>query len=365
MIRYINRINPKLLHGTALVRLDFNTEDDWRMRAVLPTLKFLLAKSDKVIVISHKGRPKSARDTQWSLKKDGVTLGKLLGKKVTFIPHLAVTKIAKQVAESPRGSLFLLENLRFNPGEEKNDATFAKQLASLADFYVNDAFAVSHRANASLVAITKYLPSYAGLEMEKEILFLSHAIKKPKRPLVFIVGGAKATDKLDAITYFRNRTDWFLLGGGLANTILMTEGMQIKKSVHDEDPKDIAALRRFSKANNVLIPTDFKWHKDFIWDIGPKTIATFAKKIASARTILWAGPLGMIEKKEFARGSVAIGKAIIKNRKALSITGGGETVMFLKKYGLDKKFTFVSTGGGALIDFLAGKALPGVVALQK
>lgn len=362
MIRYLSATNANFLSGVALLRLDFNTEDDWRMLAVLPTIKFLLKRSAKVVIISHRGRP-DGFDKKFSLRKNAGTLSRLLQRKVIFLPDFDFRKIKATIGKSPRGSLFLLENLRFDPGEEKNDPKFAKQLTSLADFYVNDAFAVSHRANASIVAVTKFLPSYAGFELEHEIQSLSRAMKNPKHPLVFIVGGAKAADKLDVIKSFKNKADWFLLGGGPANTILSLRGMNVKQSVRDTDPKDIKEMRTFSRSKKVLVPMDVRWHGDLIWDVGPKTVAMFTKKIAAARTILWSGPLGLIEKPEYARASIAVAKAIVKNRRAFSISGGGETVMFLKKYKFDKKFSFISTGGGAMIDFLAGKKLPGIDAL--
>lgn len=364
MIRYLSATNPSALRGTALLRLDFNTEDDWRMEAVIPTITSLLKTSSRIVIVSHKGRPVGA-DKKFSLRKNAITLSRLLKRKVIFIDHFDFAAIKQKIDASPRGSLFLLENLRFNAGEEKNDPKFAKQLASLADFYVNDAFAVSHRANASVVAITKFLPSYAGLELEREIASLSRAIKNPKRPIVVVAGGAKAADKLSVLTFFRNKADWFLLGGGPANTILSIRGMDVKKSVRDTDRKDVAVLQKFSRSKNVIVPIDFVWHDGFIWDIGPKTAAMFSAKIAKAKTVIWSGPLGFIEKPAYAKGSIVVAKAIVKNRKAFSLTGGGETVMFLKQYHFDEKFSFISTGGGAMIDFLAGKKLPGIVALEK
>lgn len=375
MIHYLKDAKMKSLAGTALVRLDFNTEDDWRMRAALPTLNFLLKTSSKIVIVSHRGRPAplpvkkigpgmGAQSRKFSLKKDAGRLGRLLGKKVLFIEHFRFGDIKKTIEEAPRGSIFLLENLRFLKGEEKNDLSLAKELASLADFYVNDAFAVSHRADASVAAVTKLLPSYGGLELEKEITFLSHVMKSPRRPFIIILGGAKAADKLGVISYFKKRADWFLLGGGPANTILWLRGMDIKKSLKDED-KHLAAIRKIAAYKNLVLPTDFKWHRDEILDFGPKTMQVFEKKVASARTILWSGPIGMIDEKPYDRGSLLLAKAIIKNRRAFKVAGGGETVMFLKKVGLDKKFTFVSTGGGAMMDFLAGEKLPGIEALKR
>ncbi|MGD1003203.1 MAG: phosphoglycerate kinase [Minisyncoccia bacterium] len=370
MIRYLSKTSPKELAGAALLRLDFNTEDDWRMRAVLPTIKLLLKTSGRIVIVSHRGRPVWF-DKNLSLRGDAVKLSKLLGgKKVTFINHFRFAEIKKQVAAAPRGSIFLLDNLRFLPGEERNDVKLAKALASLADFYVNDAFAVSHRADASVVAITKFLPSYAGIEMENEIKSLGKAIVKPKRPVGLVLGGAKASDKLGVIAHFKNKADWFLLGGGCANTILWLKGMDVKNSIKDSDPKELAALKKIAAFKNVILPTDFVWGngdggtKSAIFDIGPKTVNAFDKKIAAAWTIIWSGPLGLIEKKKYAKGSIAIARAIANNRRAFSVSGGGETVMFLKQYKLDKKFSFISTGGGAMVDFLAGKKLPGIEALR-
>jgi len=367
MISYVSAANPKRLRGTALLRLDFNTEDDWRMRAVLPTIKFLLQHSDKIVIVSHKGRPEGF-EKKFSLKKDAAHLSKMLGRKVQFIDHFRFAAIRGAVKRAPHRSIFLLENLRFLPGEEKNDPNLARHIASLADFYVNDAFAVCHRANASVVAITKFLPSYAGIELEREITSLSRVMVKPRRPLVVILGGAKAADKLGVIKFFEKKADQFLLGGGPANTILAMRGMDIKKSVHDADPDSMRELKKLIASEHasqrIMVPVDFVWKGDLILDLGPKSIAGFGKKIAGARNIVWSGPLGLIEKKKYAKGSIGVAKAIAKNRRAFSVAGGGETVMFLKKYGLDKKFSFISTGGGAMIDFLAGKKLPGITALR-
>ena len=374
MVKYLSKARPKALAGTALLRLDFNTEDDWRMRAVIPTIKLLLKTSGRIVIVSHRGRPEGF-DKKLSLRGDAAKLSKLLGgRKVTFINYFHFAGIKKQVATARCGSIFLLENLRFLPGEEQNDAKLATALASLADFYVNDAFAVSHRANASVVAITKFLPSYAGIEMENEIKSLGKAIIKPKHPVVLVLGGAKASDKLGVISYFKNKADWFLLGGGCANTILWLKGMDIKSSIKDSDPKELAALKKIVAYKNVVLPTDFVWgdsggdnggeKNSAILDVGPRTARAFGKKIAAARTIIWSGPLGLIEKPAYVNASIAVARAIAKNHKVFSVSGGGETVMFLKQYKLDKKFSFISTGGGAMLDFLAGKKLPGIEALK-
>ncbi len=363
MIRFLSKTKPRTLGRTALLRLDFNTEDDWRMRAVLPTIKFLAKRADKIVIISHRGRP-AGFNKKFSLRGNAKDLSGLIRKKVIFVPHFRFAEIKGMVTQASHGSVFLLENLRFLKGEETDSPALAKALASLADFYVNDAFAVSHRANASVTAITKFLPSYAGLEMEREIKSLGRAMIHPRRPLVFVLGGAKAGDKLGVIKYFKNKTDWFLLGGGPANTILSLKGIDVQKSVRDRDPSDLRALAAVARYKNIILPDDFVWHDGMIWDMGPKAVQLFAKKIAVARTILWSGPLSMIEKPKYAKGSIAVARAIIRNRRAFSVAGGGETVMFLKKYNLDKRFSFISTGGGAMVDFLAGKKLPGIEALR-
>lgn len=374
MIKYIDTVKKNALAGTALLRLDFNTTDNWRMQAVIPTIKFLLKTSDKIVIVSHRGRP-DGFDKKLSLKKDAEALSKMLwagevrrggaaSKKVVFIDNFDFPNIKTQIAAAPEGSVFLLENLRFLKGEESNSSQLAKQLASLADCYVNDAFAVSHRANASIAAVTKFLPSYAGLELKQEIESLSRVMKKPARPLVLILGGAKASDKLGVITYFKKKADHFLLGGCSANTILAMKGMNIKKSLKDNDPESIKTLKPLMNYGSVILPVDFVWGKDAILDLGPKTAEKFGKYIAGAGTIIWTGPLGLIEKKQYARASVAIARAIGRNRRAFSVTGGGDTVAFLKKYKLDKKFSFISTGGGAMVDFLAGKKMPGIEALK-
>ena len=363
MIRYIRTANSRALAGTALLRLDFNTEDNWRMEAAVPTIKFLLRTASRVVIVSHRGRPEG-KDLKFSLKKDARNLSRLLKKKIIFVPRFEPASIKKAIEKAPRGSVILLENLRFMKGEEENDPELAKKLASFVDFYVNDAFAVSHRANASVVAITKFLPSYAGLIMEKEIESLSRVVKNPVRPLVFILGGGKAADKLDIIQYFNKRADYFLLGGAAANTIEKFRGMDVRDSLVDTNPKSLRELKKVVDYDNIVLPNDNVFYKDAIVDFGPETVKNFSEKIKIAKMIIWSGPLGLIEKKQFTKGTLAVAKAVAANRKAFSLAGGGETVMFLKRAKLDKKFSFISTGGGAMIDFLAGKTLPGIKALQ-
>ncbi len=373
MINYLSKAKPKAIAGTALLRLDFNTKDDWRMRAVLPTIKSLLKTSCKIVIVSHRGRPQGGALVNGMpkgfavglhLNDDALHLSKMIKRKVVFINHFRFADIKNEIAAAPKGTIFLLDNLRFLPGEEKNDPALGAQLASLADFYVNDAFAVSHRANASVVAVTKFLPSYAGFEMEQEITSLSKVIVAPRHPVVLMLGGAKASDTLDVITHFRKKADWFLLGGGSANSVLALRGFDVKNSLREKDPAVLASLAALAHQKNVVLPIDFKWQRRAILDVGPRTEKLFSQKIAGARTIIWSGPLGLIERKAYATGSIAIARAIGRNRKAFSVCGGGETVMFLKKYKLEKNFSFISTGGGAMIDFLAGEKLPGIQALK-
>jgi phosphoglycerate kinase len=384
MISYLSKTNKKNLRGIALLRLDFNTEDEWRMRASLPTIKFLLKRSSKIVILSHRGRPSFAAhsakapkgkpdgfDKKLSLKKDAANLSKMLGRKVIFLPARAglpdfnLPKVKKTIAGSKNSSIFVLENLRFFKGEESNDVKFAQKLASLGDFYVNDAFAVSHRKDASVSAIMRFLPSFAGQEIEKEIEFLSRVMKKPKKPLVIVLGGAKAHDKLGVLKYFRKTADSFLIGGATADTLLFLEGVDIKNSLVDKDKKTLKNLRQILRYRNIVLPADVRMENKMILDIGPKTVAVFCEKLKKSGTVIWSGPMGAFEKKKFSYGTLAIAKAITGNRKAFSVVGGGETVAFLKKHKLDKKFTFVSTGGGAMLDFLAGEKLPGIEALEK
>lgn len=373
-VNYLSNADKKSLRGTALLRLDFNTEDEWRMEAALPMVRFLLKNSEKVLIFSHRGRPAFTKvsagkpkgfDKKLSLKKDAANLSKMLGRKVVFLPKLDLAKIKKKIARAKKGSVFVLENLRFFKGEENNDGKFAKKLASLGDFYVNDAFAVSHRGNASVSAITRFLPAFAGFEMERELKFLSCVMTKPKKPLVIVLGGAKAHGKLGILKYFRKKAKWFLVGGATADTLLFLKGLDIKKSLVDKDKKDLKNLRSVMRYKNIVLPYDVKFENRMILDIGPKTESAFAEKLKKAGTIVWSGPMGAFENKKFAGGTIAIAKAIAANKKAFSVVGGGETVAFLKKYKLDKKFTFLSTGGGAMLDFLAGEKLPGIAALQK
>lgn len=340
MMKFLSKIKANgLKDKICLLRLDFNTQDNWRMQASLPTIKFLEKNCQAIVIVSHKGRP-VGYDESLSLRPMALALRKTLKKPIIFIPHFRFQEISRLVRASPKGTVFLLENLRFLAGEEEASAALGKQLSMLADIYVNDAFAVSHRANASVVTIAKYLPSYAGLEMEAEISQLSKVMKNPEKPLVVILGGAKIQDKLKAFDHLKTNAKVFLIGGALNN----------------------ALLNSLKKNKTISLPADFIKENGKISDIGPKTIENFCRKIKNAKTIIWNGPLGNIDDIRFRKGTIEIAKCLPKN--AFSVVGGGETVMFLKKMKLDRKISFLSTGGGAMLEFLSGKKLPGIKALE-
>lgn len=329
-----------LKNKICLLRLDLNTKDNWRIEASRPTMRFLSKYCRATVILSHKGRPKGFNKSL-SLRSAARALSKAFKKKVVFTPHFRFAEIKKQIRSAPRKSIFLLENLRFLEGETINSGALAKNLALLGDFYVNDAFAVSHRANASVAAITDYLPSCAGFELEAEIKNLSRVMKNPKKPLVVILGGGKIKNKLSVYKYLRNKASVFLIGGALNENILKL------------------------KSKKLLMPADFKKENGDIKDIGPKTVKLFEKEIRRGRTILWNGPVGDIGKKRFQNGTKELARAVAANRRAFKTVGGGETVMFLKKMKLDKKIDFISTGGGAMLEFLAGKKLPGIEVLKR
>jgi phosphoglycerate kinase len=363
MLKFLSKTNHKKLNGVALLRLDFNTKDYWRIDASIPTILFLKKIASKIIIISHKGRPRNF-DKKLSLKPEANYLEKKLKTKIKFIDHFDFKKMKKEIIASPNKSIFVLENIRFLKEESLAKKSLAKKLASLGDYYVNDAFAVSHRKGSSITEITKFLPSYVGLELEKELIYLSSALKKPKKPFVLILGGAKAKDKIPLIQNFKNKADYILIGGGAANTMLFLKGVKVYKSLYEKDEKILNTFKKFLNYKNIILPIDHKIYQKQILDIGKETIKIFKSKIKNASTIIWNGPLGKIEDEKFSKGTLEVAKTVAKNLKALSIVGGGETIMFLKKYKLDKKIKFISTGGGAMLEFLGSKKLPGIEALK-
>ncbi len=339
------------------------TRIPFRIQAVLPTIRFLTSRGARVVILSHRGRPKKVSSIKkqvlsFTLKPFVKILSSLLKKPVQFADFNDINK--NEIKKSVTNSIFLLENLRFSPGEEKNDKKLAKKLASLGDFYVNDAFGVSHRKDASIVAITKYLPSYAGLLLENEIKNLSRAVKNPKKPLVIILGGVKISDKIGVIKNFLKKTDKFLIGGAVANTFFAAKQIMIGDSIYEKDMIPLA--KQLLRSGKIILPIDWLTEKGKILDIGTETSRLYAEIIKNAKTIIWNGPMGYFEEPRFAKGSEAVAKAVLKSR-AFTIIGGGETTAVFQS--LNTKYIFVSTGGGAMLDYLAGGKLPGIAALNK
>jgi phosphoglycerate kinase len=375
-----------------LVRVDFNVPikngvitDDRRIREALPTIKYLMEKGAKVILVSHLGRPKGFQD---DLRLDPVAkrLSELLGKPVKKLNDCIGEEVEKEVANMNPGDVVLLENIRFYKEEEANDPEFAKKLAKLADLYVNDAFGTAHRAHASTAGVANYIPGVAGLLMKKEIEIMGKALENPDRPFVCILGGAKVSDKIGVIQNLVNKVDVLLIGGGMMFTFLKAMGYEIGKSIVEEDKLDLAKdLMNLAKEKGVkfVLPVDAvvvkeikedapttvkdvdKFDKDDIGvDIGPKTIDLFREEIMKAKTIIWNGPMGIFEIPAFANGTKKVAEAIAENKNCVSIVGGGDTAAAVQLFGLEEKFTHISTGGGASLEFLEGKVLPGVAVLQ-
>ncbi len=366
-----------LLRADLNVSLDNNGKitNDGRLRLALPTIKFLVSKKAKVILMSHLGRPEGKRVK--SLRLDGIAsaLSRLLKKKVKKLDECVGKKAETAAAKLRPGEVLLLENLRFYKGEEKNDAKFAKGLAALGDIYVNDAFGASHRQHASVHRIASYLPSFAGLLLEKEINELDSLLKNPKRPFIAILGGAKVSDKLSTIKNLLKKADKVLVGGAMVFTFYRALGLETGSSIVDGE--SVKALKPLLKNKRLVLAPDVviakgnntmnvKMNKILAgWrgvDIGPESIRLFERIIGSAKTIVWNGPVGMFENDEYAGGTKRICGALAKTR-AKTVIGGGDTITACSKFGVLGKISYVSSGGGAMLEFLAGKALPGIKAL--
>lgn len=372
-IKYLSQINKEKISGkTCLLRIDLNVEnekDNFRLEVIAPTIKLLLKQNVRVVLLSHKGRPEKF-NKNLSLSSFAPIIAKRVGEITDFVIAYRMDALKKTIAASD-AKILLLENLRFFKGEETNDQNFAKILASLGDFYVNDAFPVCHRKNASVSAITKFLPSYAGLRLEEEIKNLDGVMKNYRSPMTFIIGGAKIADKLGVIKNFWHKADYFLLGGRPANTMLVAKGLDVGDSIYDASL--VNQMKQFAFSPKLKLPSDFKIKNNQFLDIGPKTINEYTKIINQSQTIIWNGPMGIFETKEFTKGTIAIWKAIsvrcqMPDAWRKIIVGGGETItsfklLKAKSYKL-KANIFLSTGGGAMLEYLSGKKLPGIEALK-
>ena len=374
------------------VRVDYNVPmdkagnitDDTRISATLPTLTYLLKQGASLILGAHFGRPKNGPTPEFSLAPVAKHLSSLLGKEVKFASD-CVGPVAEAAAQALQpGEVLMLENLRFHPEEEKNDPVFAKGLAALADVAVNDAFGVSHRAHASVEGITKFLPAVAGFLMEKELDFLGRAVTNPERPYVAIIGGAKVSDKIGVIANLLTKVDALLIGGGMANTFIAAQGYSVGKSLVEPDkiplakdliaqakasgvklllPSDVVVAEKFaSDAAHRVVAVSAIGAEEMALDIGPASSAAFAQTLADAKTVVWNGPMGVFEMDAFAKGTEFVAQAVAHSQ-AVSIVGGGDSVAALEKVGLADQITHISTGGGASLEFLEGKVLPGVAAL--
>lgn len=380
-----------------LVRVDFNVPlskenneeiaDDTRIRAALPTIDYLLENDAKVILMSHLGRPKGEAKPEFALKPVADWLENHYKDKFHFFPSPEVVdeKVKEEVSSLNEGDLCLIENTRYVAGETKNDAEFAKKLASLADLYVNDAFGTSHRAHASNVGVASILPSAVGFLIEKEIDVMGKALEAPEHPFVSILGGAKVSDKIGVIENLITKVDTILIGGGMAYTFLKAQGKEIGKSLLEEDKMDLSLeLIKKAEANNVeiLLPVDVVIADEIkagaeteivdidsipedkeALDIGPKTAELFASKIKEAKTVVWNGPMGVFEIKEFADGTNKVAASLAES-DAITIVGGGDSALAIELAGLKDKITHVSTGGGASLEFLEGKDLPGISSIE-
>ena len=391
-IRTVNQIELK--GKRVFIRVDFNVPlnekneitDDTRIVESLPTLRSVIEGGGKSILASHLGRPKGKRDPKYSLAPVAERLSKLLGKSVSLARDCIGEEVQKQIEGMKAGEVLLLENLRFHPEEEKNEEAFSKALASLCDVYVNDAFGAAHRAHASTEGMTRYVKTLAaGLLMMKEIECLEKALVNPQKPYVAILGGAKVSDKIGVIENLLDKVTTLLVGGGMAYTFLRARGFGVGKSLVEEDqigfsatllerakgkvkfllPQDhIAAERMDVQAKreivkNEKIPSDWT-----CLDIGPETVKAFSEEIKSAKTIVWNGPMGVFEMEPFSQGTFAIAKAVAGS-SAFSIVGGGDSVAAVNKAGVAEKIGHISTGGGASLEFLEGKKLPGIEALRR
>ena len=375
------------------VRCDFNVPldengnitDNRRIVAALPTIKYLLDQNCKIILASHLGRPKGEVNPKFSLKPVANELSKLLGKEVKLAEDVVGPSAKELTSNVKEGEIVLLENVRFDAREEKNDESLSKEFASMAEIFVNDAFGTAHRAHSSTAGIAEFLPAVSGFLIEKELEFLGSALENPQRPFVAILGGAKVSDKLGVIESLLEKVDTLIIGGGMAYTFFKSMGYSVGKSICELDKPDLAKeLMEKAKQKNVklVLPVDNVIAKEITpdaenkvidsdnipddWeglDIGPKTVELFKEKLKDAKTIIWNGPVGFSEYEIFANGTRSIAQALAEKEDAVTIIGGGDSAAAIEKMGLSDKMTHISTGGGASLEFLEGKKLPGIECL--
>ena len=376
-----------------LVRCDFNVPmdenqnitDNTRIVSALPTIKYLLEQNCKLILASHLGRPKGEVKPEFSLKPVAKELSRLLGKEVIMAKDVIGEDAMTKSANLKEGEILLLENVRFHREETDNDPEFAKKLASMAEVYVNDAFGSAHRAHASTTGIASYLPAVAGFLIEKELKFLGNAVNNPERPFVALLGGAKVSDKIGVIDSLLEKVDTLMIGGGMAYTFFKAQGYEVGNSICEMDKLDLAknAMEKAKqKGVKLMLPVDTKIGKEYKpdteskvvkyteipadwegFDIGPETIKMFSEELKTAKTVIWNGPLGLFEFEQFAVGTNSIAK-VLSEIDATTIIGGGDSAAAVKKAGLEDKMTHISTGGGASLEFLEGKKLPGIECLM-